>query len=84
MTEEHLSPRRFRFRAYTLGPDRRLEAEPVTFVMRCASCPASGPASADGAAGTAWALLHLKSHPGHVDYWEYVTRPYRAVAGEWL
>jgi hypothetical protein len=29
-------------------------------------------------------LIHLKANPAHLDYQEYITRPYRAEAGAWL
>lgn len=73
----------FRFREYTLTPDRRRDAEPVMYQMRCASCDASGPDSADATDGTMWALQHLKRNPTHLDFREHVTRSYRAKAGAW-
>ena len=78
-------PRRtFRFREYTLGPDRRPDAEAVTFEMHCASCYVTGPVSTDAENGTIWALEHLKKNPSHLDYREHVTRSYRAEPGAWL
>jgi hypothetical protein len=81
---ERLARGVYRFREHILGPDRRPEAEPVTFTMRCATCDASGPASVSGEDGTAWAVTHLKAQPDHVDYREHIVRPYRAEPGAWL
>lgn len=75
----------YRFREHTLGPDRRPEAEPHTFTMRCADCGATGPTVTDGedGDGTSWAAAHLKANPDHLNYREHITRPYRAEAGAW-
>jgi len=78
------SPRcTFRFREYALGPDKRPEAQPVTFEMYCASCYVTGPVSTDAEDGSIWALEHLKKNPSHLDYREHVTRSYRAEPGAW-
>ena len=82
-SEGRLPRRTFRFRKHTLGPDRRPEAEPVTYEMHCTSCYAIGPVSTDGEDGTAWALRHLKEFPSHLNYREHITRSYRAEAGAW-
>lgn len=74
----------YRFRNHTIGPDRRPDAEPHSFTMRCTTCGATGPTAGTGSAGTEWAAGHLKTNPGHLHYREIVTRPYRAVPGEWL
>lgn len=74
----------YRFREHVLGPDRRPEAAPITFTMQRATCDGSGPAATDGEDGTAWAVAHLKANPGHVDYREHISRPYRAEPGAWL
>ncbi|MFF8813507.1 DUF7848 domain-containing protein [Streptomyces pactum] len=78
-----MSRARYRFRNHTIGPDLRPEAEPHTLTMRCTTCDAAGPTAGTADPGTEWAGGHLKAHPSHLDYRETVTRPYRAVAGEW-
>ena len=74
---------RYRFRAYTIRPDQRPEAEPITATMECLRCGIVGPTSQDFADGTAWATHHLKANPGHVAYREHLTRPYRFEPGAW-
>jgi hypothetical protein len=74
----------YRFREHVLGPDRRPEADPITFTMQCATCDSAGPASPRGEDATAWAVAHLKANPAHVHYRGHITRPYRAEAGAWL
>lgn len=82
-SEKQPSRRVFRFREYTLGPDLRPDAQPVTYEMYCASCYVTGPISTDAEDGTIWALAHLKKNPSHLNYQEHVTRSYRAKAGAW-
>ena len=73
----------FRFRDYTIRPDFRPDAEPITSAMQCAKCDESGPQTEESEDGTAWAARHLKANPEHLDYREHVIRPYRFEAGEW-
>ncbi len=73
----------YRFREYTIGPDLRPEAEPITSAMRCRACGDTSEKSEEFADGTAWAVQHLKANPGHLEYQEHVTRPYRFEAGAW-
>ena len=84
--ESEVRPARhtYRFRGHTIAPDRRPEALPITFQMHCASCYAVGPVSTDGEDGTKWAVEHLRTNAGHLDYREHITRSYRAEAGAWL
>ncbi|WP_260867960.1 hypothetical protein [Streptomyces sp. SAJ15] len=73
----------YRFRDYTIQPDRRPDAEPHSFTMQCAECgDFSGPFSS-GEDGTAWAVTHLKANTSHVAYREIITRPYRFEPGAW-
>ncbi|WP_313956560.1 hypothetical protein [Streptomyces sp. SAJ15] len=86
----HLGPRggarraTYRFREYTIGPDRRPQAEPHSFRMQCAACGELGEPYDSGEAGTEWAVAHLKGNPGHLAYREIITRPYRFEPGVWL
>ncbi len=84
-TENGKRPARgtYRFREHTLGPDRRPEAVPVTFTVYCGTCGAMGPTTECGEDGMDWAVQHLKDTPGHLDYREHITRPYRAEPGAW-
>ncbi|WP_323379741.1 DUF7848 domain-containing protein [Streptomyces alkaliphilus] len=77
---------RFRFREYAIEPDREPDAEAIGFAGECAVCEERGPAGGsveDGEGVIAWMLGHLRRHPEHLSYREIVTRPYRAVPGEW-
>lgn len=73
----------YRFREYTIGPDRHPGAEPHTFTMQCAACGQQGATSQDGEEGMEWATQHHKANPGHLAYRETITRPYRFEPGMW-
>ncbi|WP_313956503.1 hypothetical protein [Streptomyces sp. SAJ15] len=85
----HLGPRggarraTYRFREYTIGLDRRPQAEPHSFTMQCADCGDHSAPHGSGEGGTEWAVAHLKAHPGHLAYREIITRPYRFEPGVW-
>ncbi|MGC9538367.1 hypothetical protein [Streptomyces sp. UG1] len=73
----------YRFREHTIRPDRRLEAEPITSAMECQACGETSGKAEGFMDGTAWAVDHLKSNPGHLEYQEHITRPYRFEPGAW-
>lgn len=73
----------YRFREYAISPDQRPEAEPVTAAMQCKACGEASEETEEFADGTAWAVRHLKTNPGHLEYREHITRPYRFEAGAW-
>ncbi|WFB10368.1 hypothetical protein LRS74_27520 [Streptomyces sp. LX-29] len=73
----------YRFRDYTIQPDRRPEAEAYSFTMQCAECGEFSEPFSGGADGTAWAVTHLKSNTSHLAYREIITRPYRFEPGAW-
>ncbi|MEV0639428.1 hypothetical protein AB0I77_31740 [Streptomyces sp. NPDC050619] len=75
----------YRFREYTISPDQRPEAEPITAAMQCKACGEISEKAEDEefADGTAWAVQHLKANPGHLEYREHITRPYRFEPGAW-
>lgn len=74
---------RYRFRQFALTRDEEPDAEPHAYAMQCAVCSESGPWSEDATRAHDWPPAHLRSHPQHLAYREYVTRPYRAVPGAW-
>lgn len=73
----------YRFREFTIRPDLRPEAEPITSTMQCTTCHETGPRSETFEEGTSWAAHHLKANPDHLEYREHITRPYRFEAGAW-
>jgi hypothetical protein len=73
----------YRFREYTILPDKRPEAPPITFEMECGTCNASSPVTEKAEDGTQWATEHFKANPDHEEYREHITRPYRCEPGEW-
>lgn len=73
----------YRFREYTIRPDLRPEAEPITSAMQCTTCNERGPKSEAFEDGTVWAAQHLKANPDHLEYREHITRSYRFEAGAW-
>lgn len=73
----------YRFREYTLRPDRTPEADPVLFAIECKGCGQSSDGAENPEDGTEWAAEHLKANPGHLTYREHITRPYRFEAGAW-
>ncbi|QAX94049.1 hypothetical protein SEA_EURATIS_54 [Streptomyces phage Euratis] len=73
----------YRFRDHTLTVDDRPEAEPLKHSMGCKACGESSEASEKPEDGSAWAVDHLKSNPGHLEYRAQITRPYRFEPGDW-
>ncbi|MQS07514.1 DUF7848 domain-containing protein [Streptomyces alkaliphilus] len=73
-----------RFREYTIEPDTEPDAEAITFTVRCAVCGEGGPTAETTDAAGEWIVTHLGEKSEHLSYREIVTRPYRAVPGEWL
>lgn len=76
--------RTFRFREYSIVPDTGPGAGSWEFAVACGGCGERGPEEASSDDAFAWALAHLKAYPHHLSYREHITRPYRAVPGEWL
>lgn len=74
----------YRFRNYRIEPDHSDDAEPIVYFVQCAACEATGPLEDGSDDATIWIVAHLKAEPAHVRYREVITRPYRAVALEWL
>ncbi|NGO68215.1 hypothetical protein [Streptomyces boncukensis] len=74
----------FRFREYTIVPDTEPDAKPTRIVMRCAVCGETGAPSESTEGSPVWAARHLKANPEHLSFDEVVTRPYRAVPGDFL
>lgn len=73
----------YRFRDYTIRPDLRPDAEPITSTMQCRTCCQGGPQSEDFEDATTWAVSHLRANPEHLDFREVITRPHRFEAGVW-
>ncbi|MGY0056636.1 DUF7848 domain-containing protein [Streptomyces sp. LZ34] len=73
----------YRFRDYTIRPDLRPEAEPITSAMQCKACDETSEKTEEFEVGTAWAVQPLKANPDHQEYREHITRPYRFEAGAW-
>ncbi|MCE7081423.1 hypothetical protein LZF96_15095 [Streptomyces sp. ST2-7A] len=67
-----------------MEPDREPDGEPIAYAAQCAVCEETGAAGEGEEAGTDWMLAHLRAHSEHLTYREVVTRPYRAVPGDWL
>lgn len=75
---------RYRYREFSIEPDREPDAEPITYTMCCCVCDASGPPTLDPQVSASWISNHLTRAPDHLTYRECVSRPYRAVPGAWL
>lgn len=68
----------FRFRTWTLQPDREPDAEPVTYAMQCAVCGEGSEPGEDFSAAEKWTFRHAGHNPSHHTYRETVVRPWRA------
>jgi hypothetical protein len=51
--------------------------------MKCKTCGETSEKAEEFEDGMAWAVQHLKANPGHLEYREHITRPYRFEPGEW-
>ncbi len=81
--EDGMTRATYRFREHTLTVDDRPDAEPLRHSMECKACGEISDASENPEDGSDWAVGHLKSNPGHLDYRARITRPYRFEPGEW-
>ena len=73
----------YRFRRFGIVRDAEPDAEPHSYALECAVCADTGLRSDDPGTAHEWIPAHLRAHPEHLTYREHVTRPYRAVPGEW-
>lgn len=70
-----------RFIAWTISPNKQLDAEPTTRAMQCAVCGEKSLVFEEIEPAQLWALKHAgRTH--HLAYREVVTRPWRAEPAE--